>query len=297
MSFNLYFYRRQGQNSLSVEQLSSLILSNEHMTLLENEHAVDFEYENPVTGVYFWLSFAKSRYVDEEIQQFDSFEFTGLTFGINFNRPSYFIYEANPIILKLVRTLGLYVYDPQADGASTTPYKPFQDELVHSWQSSNRRGASKSPNRVILPHKQALYAWEYLFQYPRIKRNVPQDQFVPKLFFVKMRDNSVKTAVVFPFPEAENQLIPEVDYLYIKTKKKQWLFEKQKEGLVSFETLRQKFPQAFVYREQPMQHYVMLDQNAIEEFLNECSVIDKEQFTVMANDGFVDVEPSPLTTI
>jgi hypothetical protein len=109
-----------------------------------------------------------------------------------------------------------------------------------------------------------------------------------------MRDRSVKTAVVFPFPDVENQLIPDVDFLYVKIRRKQWLFGRNVEGLVSFEQLRNRVPDAFQFFSEPVPYYLLENCNSIEASLAECMLIQRDKFSVLANDAFVDLDP-PVT--
>lgn len=294
MSFSLYFYSQQEEAIITAEELKKVLLPNPYIRYTENGPVTDFEYENPITGVYFWFTYTLPGYANEEIALFEGYRYTGLTFCINYNRPSYFMYEANPLLLDLIRTLDIAVFDPQADGVSTLPFRPFADELVRSWQASNRRIGSKAPNRVALQKEKARYAWEYLYRYPQIKTLFPQDHFIPKLFFVHLRDSSVKTAVVFPYPDVESQLIPEVDYLYVKIKRKHWLFDRNVEGLVSFQCLLDSIPEAFEFFSDPVPHYLLKKRELIATALPGCLLIQRDKFSVLANDAFVDIDP-PVT--
>lgn len=291
MSFQLYFYRPNEQAALTIRDIQPVLLAIDHFRLTEDGSDVDFEYENPVTGVYFWFSFAKQGYADEPIMQFEDFRYTGLYFTINYHRPSYFMYEANPILLQLIQTLHLYVYDPQADAASSIPFQPYSDELIRSWQAGNRRIGSKSPHRVTLDRDKARYAWEYLYQYPNFKESLPEEFFVPKLFFVRLKNGTVHTAVVFPYPDTDHQLIPDVDFLYVKIFRKQLWFRKAVEGLIPFSQLRTLAPDAFQTFYDPIPHYLLQNRDSLESILQSFDVIQKDRFSVLPNDGFVDLAP------
>jgi hypothetical protein len=295
MSFQLYFYRPVEQAVLTIGDVQDVLLAADHFRLAEDGSSVDFEYENPITGVYFWFSFNKNAYADEQILQFPKHRFTGLYFTINYHRPSYFMYEANPIVLQLIQTLRLYVFDPQTDAASSAPFQPYSDELIRSWQAGNRRIGSKSPFRVSFDRDKARYAWEYLYRYPAFKDLLPSEHFVPKLFFIRLKDENVHTAVVFPYPDTEHQLIPNVDYLYVKISRKQLWFRKSVEGLISFSQLRMAAPDAFQAVSDPLPHFLLDNRVSLEPILQTCDVIRKDRFAVLPNDGFVDLDPPQPT--
>lgn len=295
MSFQLHFYRLVDQVALTIRDVQDVLLSVDHFRLTEDGSSADFEYENPITGVYFWFSFSKNTYTDEQIPQFPQYRYTGLSFTINYNRPSYFMYEANPFVLQLIRTLRLHVFDPQADDESSVPFQPGSDELIRSWQAGNRRIGSKSPVRVSLDRDKARYAWEYLYYYPVLKNLFPSEYFVPKLFFIRLKDENVYTAVVFPYPDTEQQLIPAVDYLYVKISRKQFWFRKTVEGLISFSSLRMAAPEAFQAVSEPLPHYLLDHRVSLEPILQTSKMIRKERFIVLPNDGFVDLDPPQAT--
>jgi len=69
-------------------------------------------YENPSTGVYFSLDFDPQGAVSPEDSPIPSNCFdSGLSFNLNFNRPSFFGYEAMPFVVELANHFGLYVVD------------------------------------------------------------------------------------------------------------------------------------------------------------------------------------------
>ncbi|BCJ86602.1 hypothetical protein [Effusibacillus dendaii] len=293
MSFELHFYQPADQAPCSLQQIKEVLLASEHVHFVAETTSYLFEYENQITGVCFWFCLAATPYVDEEVRAFSGFRYTGLSFGVNYCRPSYFMYEANPILLRLVNQLQLYVFDPQADAASTVPFQPYSDELVRSWQAGNRRSSLKSPNRVTLSQEKAYSAWRYLYLYPHFKSSLSDQHFIPKLFFVRTKEG-VKTSVVFPYPDVEHQLIPDVDYLYVKIPSKKWIFHRTVEGLVPFEQLRCLAPDAFSAVNEPIPHYLLVNPQPVETVLLRCRRLGRSEYTILENGSFIDIDP-PFT--
>jgi hypothetical protein len=97
MSFDLFFcWQRQEQ--LDFRAVRSWARSLDYFEQKENQ----LWYRNEETGVYFSLDFARELAEDSEGPDIPrGYSDTGLSFNLNFNRPSYFGHEAMPIVENL----------------------------------------------------------------------------------------------------------------------------------------------------------------------------------------------------
>ena len=113
MSFDLYFCWPKRER-VDLELVKAWASGFESFKQNENQ----LWYSNSKTGVYFSLNFAcENSESPEDLPSIPvGFYDSGLRFNLNFNRPSYFGYEAMPFVEQVAAGFGLSVVDPQADG-------------------------------------------------------------------------------------------------------------------------------------------------------------------------------------
>ena len=130
MSYDLFFCREKGK-PLAFEEVVAWAEEREHF---KRSAKGQLWYENPETGVYFSLEEESFEdYDNEDLPIPREYEDIHLAFNINFIRPSFFAYEAMPIVEELGRTFSLLVVDDDS------PPKPCDgQQLITSWCDNNR---------------------------------------------------------------------------------------------------------------------------------------------------------------
>lgn len=110
MSFDLYFCRRDG-SAPAIAELKQYFAA---LPLFKIEDidagGVQFWYQNEATGVY--CSFSYSPIDAQELEGCGS---SGLSFNLNFNRPSFFAYETMPLVEAFCNYFDLVVEDSQEE--------------------------------------------------------------------------------------------------------------------------------------------------------------------------------------
>jgi hypothetical protein len=180
MSFDLYFCRREG----SVPAIPELkqYFSALPLFKLEDIHdgGVQFWYQNEATGVY--CSFSWSPIDARELDRCGS---SGLSFNLNFNRPSFFAYETMPLVEAFCKHFDLQVEDPQEETV-----QPAQAQrLIESWRAHNTRAmgalakTAKEEEMELhyFPEQRATEWWRYMSVRQRIEDSLTDDIFVPSL--------------------------------------------------------------------------------------------------------------------
>ncbi len=111
MSFDLYFCWLKKER-LDFEAVATWAVGIENFSRKGSQ----LWYENPTTGVYFSFDFDPqgSETLENSPVPNEYFD-SGLSFGLNFNRPSFFGYEAMPFVERLAKRFGLCIVDPQVD--------------------------------------------------------------------------------------------------------------------------------------------------------------------------------------
>ena len=146
-------------------------------------------YQNQDTGVYFSLDHAREPAGNVEGPEIPEGCFdVGLSFNLNFNRPSFFGYEAMPIVEDLSARFGLFAFDPQARDSEHLLLREVNgDVLLESWLESNYRailalsehGAERLPR---MASSKSLYRWNYSKSRKNLEAKCGDQIFVPTIF-------------------------------------------------------------------------------------------------------------------
>jgi len=145
---------------------------------------------------------------------------------------------------KLIEALYLYVLDHQMNMIDTrikdTPFKPQPEELYRNWEGTNNRFCKEYIEKYNIPTygKEKLnFYYEYNLNRKKINEELGRGYFVPKMyFFRKKTDGKIIRAITWP--DNAPILVPEVDYILVYRS-----FGKPKEGIITFETLKERFGQ------------------------------------------------------
>lgn len=199
-------------------------------------------YNNEHTGVYFSLDFEIRDLEDAVIpEDYPDYFDSGLSFNLNYNRPSFFGYEAMPIVVDLYQSLGLTVYDPQAFEERALNQDPGAEGLINSWLRSNSNGITTLRDMGSSLPRMALSSSRYLWMYSRrkveLQTKLGDSIFVPMLFpFRKTGSADVGTAIVCT--SGIPMIVPAADWVIIRRPRRDFLGfgEEIETGVISRKT-------------------------------------------------------------
>ncbi|SKA02802.1 hypothetical protein SAMN02745126_03212 [Enhydrobacter aerosaccus] len=209
MSYDLYLKPRSG--TITEGQMLDYFRAQPNYTI-ESGQAF---YENQSTGVYFWF--------DKHEAEPDSPDSSyAVAFGVNFFRPSFFIYEAELEVAAFVREFDCVVLDPQSHGMGEGEYR--RNELISGWNHGNEiayrsvltRQSQSGKRPSALPAEQLTRIWNWNYCRPILQHEQTRDLFVPAIIFILI-DGRLATMAVWP--DCIPAILPKVDYLLIEREK------------------------------------------------------------------------------
>lgn len=291
MSFDLYFCRQDG-SAPSIPELK------EHFAALPLFHVEDvaaggvqFWYQNEATGVY--CDFSYSPLDANELEGCGS---SGLTFNLNYSRPSFFAYETMPLVEAFCEYFNLLVEDPQEE----TVQPAEAERLITSWCAHNARAmgamteVAKEEDMELhyLPEQRATEWWRYMSVKQEIEDALTEDIFVPSLMILMGPAQQLFTLLLWPKGIA--QFFPPCDYVYVQREKKRMFGTKEETGLILYQSVLEAIePVLDDYEFGGLQiKYLSPDKTPkVTGLIQSLDLepIDLSQHTRMASDGFHDV--------
>ena len=196
MSYDLFFYRKE-KSTPDVERIISYFKNRKYFKVPRSTKG-DFQiwYENEDTGVYFSFDYKyPHKKEDNEDYTTTGYYNTGFSFTLNYAKPSFFAYEAMPIVETFVNEFQLLIADPQDEPKDdiNRPKHYQADELIRSWERVNR--ATFIANEEIraaksyMPREKSRLWWQYTKEKNRLQEQLGGEIFVPAIFiFKKQRD-------------------------------------------------------------------------------------------------------------
>jgi hypothetical protein len=170
---------------------------------VEKDHAL---YNNPNTGVYFFLRLRCARNV-----LFQS-NVISAEFEVNYYRPSFFGIEAEREISAFVAAFQPQIHDPQIKGMGEGPYSP--EGFLNGWNFGNvfaARNALSRRNVASMPADVLRAAWEWNYHSAEHDWRNP-NLFVPDIMFFRIEG---RTSRVVIWPEGMPALLPSVDHVLV----------------------------------------------------------------------------------
>ena len=237
MSFDLYFCPRDG-SAPSVPHLRDYFSSRPLFQVNDvPAGGVEFLYENEATGVY--CVFSYSPLDAEELEGCGS---SGLTFNLNFSRPSFFAFETMPLVEAFCKHFDLMVEDPQAE----TVQSADASVLISSWRAHNAAAMGALRNAAIseeielyyLSEESATAWWRYMKIRQDIENAITEDIYVPSLWVLMNPAHEVFTLMTWP--KGIPQFFPRCDFVYVQRDRKRLFGRKEETGIVSYATLMGK---------------------------------------------------------
>jgi hypothetical protein len=255
-------------------------------------------YENESTGVYFTFDYnVPSLEEDDELELPAGYFDSGVTFNLNYNRPTFFAYEAMQHVEEFAKEFELLVVDYQNHETEngTLPKPCVADELIETWVKSNtwavgifREEGVKVP---YLPLEESLNVWRYVQARHQVEESLHEDIFVPRYFLFKKPDNDrVLRTIVWGGGIA--QVFPPADYILVmKGTDPNDIREK---GMIRYEEVMKQVAEYLDPVDGPIPGLRVLKPSATEsvaDLFDQLQLESLEGFETVSFDGFVDVEP------
>ena len=260
-------------------------------------------YENPKTGVYFSIDFEpEAQESPESAPQIpDGYLYTGLSFNLNYKRPSYFGFEAMPLVEQVAQRFGLTVFDPQADSDEPLVASVNSETLVRSWLKHNQRATLaliQEPdfsNTLRMSAAASSYLWQYNTAKADLEKKCGEEVFVPNLVPVQRKGNS-RVGRVFAYTQGLPMIVPESEWVFIVRAKSGFFRAKEKRevAVISAETFRE-LPAGYIREFQWPSPAVRIIDPAFAERVGSIifsidHTLSRSEFDVIGTDSFVDIE-------
>ena len=297
MSFDLYFCSSKGER---IDFDAVAAWAKERGPFVRNPDQL--WYSNKDTGVYFSLDFepnAPETPADARVPEgfFDS----GLSFNLNFNRPSYFGYEAMPYVERLCERFELRVFNPQSDEPDFT-IEAEAKNLTESWLDHNRRAiltlTEQEPSfatPLYMPLEHSLYLWRFRMAKEKLKLMCGEEIYLPRLAPVHQKDSKAVSRA-FTCTQGVPTIVPESEWVFVVRGKKTF-FKPKKEaevGVISRETfneLLRGYIEPVEFSETKLQVIQPESVKKVADLLRSLErMLDRSEFEVVGSDSFVDVE-------
>jgi hypothetical protein len=199
-------------------------------------------YGNEDTGVYFSFDLVEPSEDEEQGA-------AGLSFNVNYMRPSIFGLEAERELSALVARFSLEVHDPQIGGMGRGAYSPAG--FLSGWNTGNEfacvsivaqvkkdAGSEGSLFNTVLPSAELERCWRWNVARGDLQRELGDDVFVPRISFLR-RDGGIRSFVVWG--DAMPVALPDVDVLMLVRQqlapRRLFLFKPQDVAIARFSEL------------------------------------------------------------
>jgi hypothetical protein len=179
-------------------------------------------YENEDTRAYFTIE-QSSTDDTNELDTPTGMSATGLSFNVNYVRPTFFALEAMPVAESLAREFDLTMLDPQGEGTGAFS----ADQLTVSWSKSNRWAISAVAERdpaslFYLSPDRATGFWRYMSNYPALTKELESDGvFVPRQSLIAQK-NSQRAGTALVWTQGIQLVIPQTDWIFVVYPKSFW---------------------------------------------------------------------------
>lgn len=256
-------------------------------------------YENTDTGVYFAFDFYLDPAAEPLTEDIPAGYFpAGLSFNINYNRPSFFGHEAMSIVERLASDFNLSILDlqdtPQLHVAAD------RQRLLQSWLTNNASAIRAMVEQGMDPPlhlelQKSMYRWRYLAKKSALQTD---DIFAPGVAVVRHAD-SRELALAFVCTEGVPTLVPKTDWVFLVRHRKRLFRSKTAETLVvsagEFRDLTALHLRVFESDELDLQMIPPESADRVAKLIAKHeSSLNREEFEVLAPDGFVDVDVLPV---
>lgn len=302
MSFDLYFCSPDGRR---VDFDAVAAWAKKRGPFVRNPDQL--WYSNEDTGVYFSLDFEPDEpETPEDARVPEGVSDAGLSFNLNFNRPSFFGYEAMPYVEQLARRFDLRVFNPQSNAPDFATEAEAKN-LTESWLDHNRRAiltlTEQEPtfaNPFYMPLEHSLYLWRFRMAKEKLKLICGEELYLPRLAPVHQKDSKVVSRA-FTCTQGVPTIVPESEWVFVVRGKKSFFKPKGKPevGVISRETfneLLERYIEPFEFSETEVQVIRSGSVKKVGDILSSLEhMLPQSEFETIGTDSFVDIE-LPLKT-
>lgn len=172
-------------------------------------------YSNEETGVYFSFDYGEPESDDAWLPRLP------VSLNVNYFRPHTFGLEAQLELALFVKRFELTVVDPQKSGMGEGEYS--QEGFLRGWNAGNEVAyealVERNPTATYpsLPAAKLEAVWLWNYSVPTRQRNVGDNVFVPRIFFVALPQGPPLTAAVWG--DGIPVLLPDVDFYFLPRKR------------------------------------------------------------------------------
>jgi|HubBroStandDraft_6_1064221.scaffolds.fasta_scaffold34843_2 hypothetical protein len=297
MSFDLYFC---SPKSGRVDFDAVAAWAQERGPFVRNPHQL--WYSNEDTGVYFSLDFEPNEPETPEDARVPEGVFdSGLSFNLNFNRPSFFGHEAMPYVEQLARRFNLRVFNPQSNAPNFATEAEAKN-LTESWLDHNRRAiltlTEQEPsfaNSLYMPLEHSLYLWRFRMAKEKLKLICGEELYLPRLTPVHQKDSKVVSRA-FTCTQGVPTIVPENEWVFVVRGKKSFFKPKGKPevgviGRETFDKLLEGYIEPFEFSETEVQVIRAESVKKVGDLLRSLErMLGRPEFEVVGADSFVDIE-------
>ncbi len=204
-----------------------------------DDGSVEYWYENEDTDVCFELTqevgYLLAGGDDQERAPLPApYRQIGWHGNLNYCRPSFFAYEAMPVLADFAARFGLTIFDPQElddgrNGLMTAPHAPL---LVSSWREHNQRAVDalfdhfetheggRRPSLPILDEAWLTSIWRHNFHREEIQSAYGEDAYVTRVSLVSGIGDVLRSAIVWG--EGMSIILPRTDGILMADLEQSW---------------------------------------------------------------------------
>ena len=297
MSFDLYFCWRKDER-INFEEVKAWAIGCGNFKLADAQ----LWYENPKTGVYFSFNFETPGSPEDSPRIPGGYFDSGLSFNLNYNRPSYFGLEALPIVETLAARFALSVFDPQAVGDEPEILTDVRSEsLVQSWLKHNGWATlalatnEKSSKLLRMAPSASLYLWKFRQAKDALQEKCGDGIFVPSLVPVRKK-GSTSVGRAFTYTQGLPMIVPESEWVLIVRRKKGFFVDKKEQDVAvisagTFRGLLVDYIKPFQWPDPRVEIVGPESAKKVGKLIHSVDhAIARSEFEIIGADGFVDVE-------
>lgn len=205
-----------------------------------DDGTVEYWYENEDTDVCFALTQEAAREPTAEGNDQDRvplpapYRRIGWHGNLNYCRPSFFAYEAMPVLADFAARFGLTIFDPQEfdDGRNGLMTEPRAPLLVSSWREHNQRAVDalfdhfkkheggRRPSLPILNEAWLTSIWRHNFHREEIQSAYGADAYVTRVSLVSGIADVLRSTIIWG--EGMPIILPRTDGILLVDREQSW---------------------------------------------------------------------------
>jgi len=301
MDFILRFCR-QGPKAVNFGDLTEWAKEKTFFSMpTQNKPGYSLVYRNPDTEVTFEI---RRAFSDKPLMSLpDGYLDAEISFSIAKRRPSFFAYEAMPIVTDLMERFSLSLLnEPNGSaiqaGADSSPETCFADDLVVAWKKANQTAVAAycaaGNKTAYMQEARATAMWRYMKDRQRFRKEFGQGIHVPKILALQAPAGDVVRAI--SWPKCIPVLFADAELVVMNRLRRRLLglIPRVEVGYVDAGKLQRKIAPFLVLYGLGMLQRLLLN-HEIKEVQHAYRTValagDLDEYTCLPPDQFVDVRP------